>query len=88
MTAVLDPSPLRTLTPPALSDREREVLRAWVLADSKNGVGKRLYISESTVNTHITRIRAKYAAVGRPAPSKASLLARALQDGIVDISEL
>jgi DNA-binding CsgD family transcriptional regulator len=87
MTAVLEPT--RTDLPdPGLSLREREVLRAWVLADSKEEVGQRLYIAESTVNTHIARIRTKYEAVGRPAPTKAALLARALQDGIVELDQL
>nr|WP_084247661.1 helix-turn-helix transcriptional regulator [Gordonia hydrophobica] len=66
---------------PALSRREIEVLLAWMAAESKEDAATRLFISQSTVSTHISRIRAKYAAVGRPAPTKAHLLARALQDG-------
>lgn len=87
MTAVLEP-PSTDLPDPGLSLREREVLRAWVLADSKEEVGQKLFIAESTVNTHIARIRNKYEAVGRPATTKAALLARALQDGIVDLDQL
>ena len=73
---------------PRLSQREREILRQWVLSDSKVEVGDKLFIAKSTVDTHIARIRTKYAAVGRPASSKASLLARALQDGIVGLNDL
>ena len=73
---------------PRLSDRELEVLRAWVLTDSKQAAGSRLFITSSTVNTHITRIRNKYAEAGRPATTKAALLARAIQDGIIDLDEL
>jgi hypothetical protein len=40
------------------------------------------------VNTYLTRVRAKYASAGRAAPTKASLVARALQDGLVTIDEL
>lgn len=87
MTAVLDP-PTTELPDPGLSIREREVLRAWVLLDSKEEVGQKLFIAESTVNTHIARIRTKYEAVGRPATTKAALLARALQDGIVELDQL
>jgi hypothetical protein len=36
----------------------------------------------------LSRIRAKYSAVGRTAPTKAALLARALQDGFIDIDDL
>ncbi|GAA2064232.1 helix-turn-helix domain-containing protein [Williamsia deligens] len=87
MTAVLDP-PSTELPDPGLSRREVEVLRAWVLSDSKDEVGQRLFIAESTVNTHVSRIRTKYEAVGRGASTKAALLARALQDGIVGLDEL
>ncbi|MFE9577931.1 LuxR C-terminal-related transcriptional regulator [Nocardia sp. NPDC006044] len=73
---------------PHLSTRELEVLVAWVKCDSKTQVGKQLYLSIGTVNTHITRIRGKYAAVGRAANTKAALVARALQDGVVELDEL
>ncbi len=86
MTTCLEPITMIPL--PGLSEREIEVLRMWVVCDSKDEVGSRLYISCSTVNTHITRIRAKYEMVGRPANTKATLLARALQDGHIDIDDL
>ncbi len=73
---------------PALSGREVEVLRAWIISDSKGTVARSLFISPATVNTHIARIREKYEAVGRSAGSKASLVARALQDGHVGLDEL
>ncbi len=73
---------------PNLSAREREVLRLWLLCDSKVEVGRQMYLAIGTVNTHLTRIRAKYAAVGRPAQTKAALVARALQDGILRLDEL
>lgn len=66
---------------PQLSSREIEVLLAWFDADSKEAAAARLYISAATVSTHVTRIRAKYAACGRPAKTKSSLFARAVQDG-------
>lgn len=72
---------------PRLSGREIEVLIAWLAADSKEQAAARLFITASTVNTHLTRIRAKYVAVGRPAKSKASLFARAIQDGHTTLDE-
>ncbi|MDZ7910714.1 MAG: LuxR C-terminal-related transcriptional regulator [Rhodococcus sp. (in: high G+C Gram-positive bacteria)] len=72
---------------PALSAREIEVMIAWFAADSKTVAARSVYISEGTINTHITRIRQKYAAVGRSAPTKAALFARALQDGHTHLSE-
>ena len=73
------------LVRPALSSREVEVLLAWLASESKEDAASRLFISASTVSTHISRIRAKYGAVGRSAPTKAHLLARALQDGLTSL---
>ncbi|WP_067654771.1 response regulator transcription factor [Nocardia harenae] len=73
---------------PALSSREIEVLLAWIDSDSKTEAGRRLFISQGTINTHLSRIREKYAAVGRPATTKAALVARALQDALIDIDDL
>lgn len=78
----------RTVGRPGLSTREREVLIAWFQTENKEFVAKRLFIEPSTVRTHLQRARAKYAAVGRPAPTKAALIARAVQDGILGIEEL
>lgn len=73
---------------PALSAREREVLISWFQTESQILVGKRLFITAGTVKTHLGRIRAKYANVGRPAPTKAALVARAIQDGLITADEL
>lgn len=78
----------RNVGRPRLSEREREVLIAWFQTENKEQVGKRLYIEPSTVRTHLQRARAKYAAVGRPAPTKSALVARAIQDGILSVHEL
>ncbi|MFV8228630.1 response regulator [Mycolicibacterium fortuitum] len=71
-----------------LSDREKEVLIAWFQTESKELVGKRLYISPTTVRTHLQRARAKYANVGRAAPTKSALLARAIEDGLLSLNDL
>lgn len=71
-----------------LTEREKEVLVAWFQTESKELVGKRLFIAPTTVRTHLQRARAKYAAVGRPAPTKSALLARAVEDGILSLSDL
>ena len=87
MMDTMDEAGART-TGPRLSGREIEVLRTWLICDSKEEVGRSLFIGAATVNTHISRIRGKYEAVGRPANTKAALLARALQDGLITIEEL
>ena len=55
---------------------------------SKASVGRRMAITENTVRQYIDRARMKYAATGRPAPTKDALLARAIEDGLVRPSEV
>ncbi len=71
-----------------LSEREKEVLVAWFQTESKELVGKQLYIAPTTVRTHLQRARAKYASVGRSAPTKSALLARAIEDGLLSLKDL
>ncbi|WAC55274.1 LuxR C-terminal-related transcriptional regulator [Gordonia sp. SL306] len=73
---------------PSLTTREIEVLRTWLMLDSKTAVAQALFISLGTVNTHLTRIRAKYSEAGRTASTKAALVARAVQDGLISLDEL
>lgn len=73
---------------PSLTERELEVLNAWFQTESKDIVARHLFIAPTTVKTHLQRIRAKYAAVGRPAPTKAKLVARAVQDGLLSVEDL
>ncbi|TDP97459.1 response regulator [Labedaea rhizosphaerae] len=78
----------RSASRPALSARETEVLVEWFQSESKDFVAQRLGISLSTVNTHLEHIRVKYAMSGRQAPTKAALVARAIQDGLVRLEDL
>lgn len=73
---------------PRLTPRQVEVLREWLRTDSKAEAADRLFISTATVSTHVNRIRRQYVAVGRPAPTKAMLAIRALQDDYVTVDEL
>jgi DNA-binding NarL/FixJ family response regulator len=73
---------------PELTDQERRVLIAWLLTDNKDGVSRELHIAPSTVRTHLQRIRRRYREINRPAPSKAALFARALQDGLLGIHDV
>ncbi|OLF09665.1 LuxR family transcriptional regulator [Actinophytocola xinjiangensis] len=73
---------------PSLTPREREVLRAWFVSSSKDLVARKLDISAKTVETHIERVRAKYAHVGRAAPTKSDLVSHALDDGLITLDEL
>jgi DNA-binding NarL/FixJ family response regulator len=77
-----------TIGRPNLAPREKEVLIAWFRTESKDLVAGQLQIAPTTVRTHLQRVRAKYAAIGRPATTKAALVARAIQDGIVHVDDL
>ena len=73
---------------PNLTGREKDVLLAWFQTESKDLVAERLSVGPATVRTYLQRVRARYAAVGRPAPTKAALLARAIQDGIISVDDI
>jgi DNA-binding NarL/FixJ family response regulator len=73
---------------PRLSQREGDVLVEWFQCESKEMVAQQLGLSLRTVNTYLDRVRIKYANAGRPAPTKAALVARAIQDGLVRLDDL
>jgi len=66
-----------------LSDREAEVLSHYASGETAERVATLLFISRQTVLDHLRRIRAKYAAVDRAAPTKLDLYHRAVEDGLV-----
>ncbi len=73
---------------PELTTQERRVLIEWLLTDNKDSVSRKLHIAPSTVRTHLQRIRRRYSEIQRPAPSKAALFARAVQDGLIGIHDV
>lgn len=73
---------------PRLSPRETEVLLEWFHSESKEMVAHNLDMTVRRVNACLERVRVKYANVGREAPTKAALVARAIQDGLVRADEL
>ncbi|MFQ4147428.1 response regulator transcription factor [Arthrobacter sp. LAPM80] len=66
-----------------LSDRERETLNFYATGFTRGQIATRMNISANTVGTNIKRIREKYAAAGRHAPTKLELYHRALEDGVI-----
>lgn len=66
-----------------LSMREAEVLSLYASGRTAETVARRLFVSRATVLDHIRRIRLKYAAAGRAAPTKVDLFRRAVEDGLV-----
>ncbi|GAB3874116.1 hypothetical protein GCM10029964_015550 [Kibdelosporangium lantanae] len=73
---------------PKLTPRQVDVLLEWFHCESKEMVAQKLNLTVSTVNGYLDRVRVKYANVGREAPTKAALVARAIQDGIVSVDDL
>lgn len=69
-----------------LSSREAEVLSHYASGETAERVAGLLFISRETVLDHIRRIRAKYANVGRSAPTKIDLRQRAIEDGLIPLS--
>ena len=57
---------------PHLEHREQEAFLNWLRHDTKRAAARQMYVTESTISTHMQRIRRKYAEVGRPAPTKAA----------------
>ena len=66
-----------------LSEREREVLVLYVSGLEVPQIAQQLYLTENSAKEYLRRVRAKYSASDRPAPSKVDLLRRAIEDGIV-----
>jgi DNA-binding NarL/FixJ family response regulator len=81
---VADDDPTR----PRLAPMEVAALRAWFASSSKQLAAAMLNISAKTVDTYIERVRIKYAGAGRSAPTKSDLVARALEDGLICLSDL
>lgn len=70
-----------------LSAREREVLVAWLRADSKAEVVEKLHLSMGTINTYLVRARRKYGEQGRSLSTKSALFVCALQDGLISLDD-
>ena len=69
---------------PRLAPRQTEVLVAYVSSsDLLPTVARTLGMDRETLKTHLRRIRAKYAEVGRPAPTRRDLYVRTVEDGLL-----
>jgi DNA-binding NarL/FixJ family response regulator len=66
---------------PALSAQETRTLQLYATGMPIKQVARRLSISEETAKQYVQRVRMKYAAANRAAPSKVDLYHRAVEDG-------
>lgn len=71
------------LTQPILSDQEKRALGLYASGLKMQSVARIMGVKESTAKEYIDRIRSKYIAIGRPAPTKVHLARNAEQDGYI-----
>lgn len=63
------------------------LLGSGFVASQRKWSPTKMGVSTSTVNTYLDRVRIEYANAGRPAATKAALLAGAIQDGLIGLDE-
>lgn len=68
---------------PRLSHSERRALAHYVQGHSTVQVAAEMGVGYETAKTFLRRVRAKYAALDRPAGKRAELISRAEEDGIL-----
>lgn len=68
---------------PTLSDQEHHALMLYASGLKLDAVAHEMNVSTSSAKTYLDRVRAKYAAVGRPVASKIDLYREARRDGYV-----
>ena len=72
------------LQKPKFSAKELEALKLYATGMKLATVARRMDVKPATIKEYIDRIRRKYNAVGRPAPTKVDLHNNAQQDGLLD----
>lgn len=68
-----------------LSPREREVLVLLAAGMPSKAAARQLGIAIPTLEVHLSRLREKYARVGRPARLRSDLAVRAVEDGYLPL---
>lgn len=71
-----------------LSPRESETLRLYSYGHPREVIASMMGIEQETVKSNLRRIAGKYAALGREATDRHGLTIRAMEDGVVTLSEL
>lgn len=83
LVAWVTPGERPRLVRPVLAPRELEVIRLVADGLLDKQIARELGIKLSTVKEYVKRIRGRYAAVERPAPSRVLLCRRAMEDGLL-----
>lgn len=79
LAALINRDPAR----PALSTQEVMALQLYASGLKLESVARRMDVAPSTAREYISRVRAKYSALGRPAPTKVDLHRIARADGYI-----
>jgi len=69
---------------PLLSEQERVALRLYASGLKLAAVARRMNVSIHTAKEYIRRVREKYAAAGRAAPTKTDLYREAVRDHLLE----
>lgn len=72
---------------PTLSDQEERALVLYASGLTLDAVADAIGVKRDTAKTYLDRVKAKYAAAGRPVRSKVDLNRIALSDGYLDLPE-
>jgi DNA-binding NarL/FixJ family response regulator len=80
LQAVVNPNDGR----PGLSDQEERALVLYGSGSTLDAVASALGVKRDTAKTYLDRVKAKYAAAGRPVRSKVDFARVAIADGYVD----
>lgn len=70
---------------PRLSDQEERALVLYASGLTLEAVAEELGVKRETAKTYVTRVKAKYAELGRPVRTKVDLARAAVVDGYVDL---
>lgn len=68
---------------PHLSDQEQQALMLYASGLKLDAVAHQMNVTTNSAKTYLDRVRAKYAAVGRPIASKIDLYREARRDGYI-----
>lgn len=79
--AALDSDP--ALPDAGLTAREQDILSLYASGETAKSVARLTGLTPATVANYVSRIRSKYAAVGRPAGSRVDLYHRAVEDSLI-----
>ncbi|HEX7738751.1 MAG TPA: response regulator transcription factor [Marmoricola sp.] len=72
---------------PRLSDQEERALVLYASGLTLDGVASELGVRPDTAKKYLSRVKAKYAAAGRPVRTKVDLGREATRDGLLDLGD-